>query len=343
MEINSRIQEMKSFVENSDVINLVIVTKKYKKNPEQIYSVQMQESAVDSFKNLVDSFFKSIMNKIRRAYMYQSTYVPEEHECLEIEIEGDDVVSEEINKIKPIIELQDFEHSDEAVSRIKYYIIVAENGTKNKMLMYNHFGNYNILSRKGRCPIVFSRNIMKGLEKAMVFADTIDCIAWKGYVYIFKKRNFEKIFEYMDSLKMVARRVANKIKNDRFTIKNDNEYERAVTEDIGIIRKLAEMHRNKSIERLEYGKMENAIEKHKLMIEFDQNKRENGKPIIEFKRDVKWRWQFFKLLAEDYFQSVTTKSKYVSTAKRIREKVGRKPPKANEEKRGKIKIRIPTK
>lgn len=304
------LQRMISFISTAGNVNVALFTESTDNESEKMERVGMINDTAEGFRQLAIGFIEKKAKKITNYCKYNPGYIPEDHECSFIEVEFDKKLNDEIKKTDPTSALPPYAYIRDELKFIKYYVVIVEDNSGNRALLYSTFGDANVLERKGKFPITFSQNSFRKLEKGLIFSDNIDCIFWNGVLYICNQRNFERIFKYIESLKQIAIEEGEKIKN-ALTIINQEDFEDVISKDMGIIRKLGEMRRNESIENLNTAKVEKAIKNFDLNIEF--NKKDK---TIVFDKKVQNRWQFFKLLNEDYFLSQVTPSKFIANSKK---------------------------
>jgi hypothetical protein len=302
--------DIKNFVSEANKINVVIVTRK-----SVVEKLRMLTAVREGFRNMVLKFIESKLKEQNgiQFLKYKPWHKLEDDKCSVLEIANNLPLDDEINKISNIAAKSQFSYDEKILKGIKYYVIIVEDRSRKKALFYGQFGNANIVDRRGKFSIVFDRDTFRTLKKGLTFSESIDCIIWEDKLLIFKKRNFENIFDYFDSLKKVADEIVDKIQ-EKLEVVNIDDLREIARRDKRILKKMAEMKENKSLEKLDLKKMGKAIKKYNLR--FKYIRRRNKNPKITFNPDIKERWKFIKLISEDYFISETTDNKFIATSKR---------------------------
>ena len=309
------INDIKDFVSEANKINVVIVTTQSPKRKSVVEKLRMLRPVREGFRNIVLKFIESKLKEQNGIQFieYKPWHKLEDDKCSVLEIENNLPLVDEINKISNIAAKSQFSYAEQILKRIKYYVIIVEDTSRKRALFYGQFGNANIVDRRGKFSIIFDNNTFRTLKKGLTFLESIDCIVWEDKLLIFKKRYFENIFDYFDSLKDVADEIVEKIQK-KLDVVNISELKEIARRDKRILKKMAEMKENKSVERLDLRKMGKAIKKYNL--NFKYVRRRGAKPQITFNSDIKERWKFIKLISEDYFISETTDNKFIATSKK---------------------------
>lgn len=307
-------EDIKNFIDEANIVNVVMVTKPTPKIRARVEKIRMLYQVIGGFRGIAQRFIdaKLAVNFVA----YQPWHKLEDNECAVWKIEKNSSLADTINQISNIAALPQFSYDDEkTLRRTAYYVIAFEDTTGKRALFYGRFGNANILDRK--FSIFFEKNTFQQLRKGLTFSENIDCIIWKGELLTFNQRNFETIFDYYKSLKDVADEIVDKIEG-KLDVKNIDKLREIAKKNKRMLIKMAEMKENKSIEKLDLKKMDRFFRKRKqLKLNFGYIKPRKGKPQITFNPSMKERWKFIKLLNEDYYVSGTTDNKYIATSKRI--------------------------
>lgn len=309
------INDIKDFVSKANIVNVVIVTKKSSKGESEVEKLGMLKAVREGFRNIALKFIESKLREQKGIQFieYKPWHKLEDDKCSILKTENNLPLVDVINEISNIAAKSKFSYDEKILKRIKYYVIIIEDSSRKKVLFYGQFGNANIVDRTGKFSIIFDKDTFRTLNKGLTFSESIDCIVWEGKLLIFKKRNFENIFDYFDSLKNVADEIVDKI-HEKLEVVNFSELKEIARRDKRILKKMAEMKENKSVEKLDLKKIGKAINKYNL--NFKYVRRRNKRPKITFNPDIKERWKFIKLISEDYFISETTDNKFIATSKR---------------------------
>ena len=320
MKSKGVMEDIKNFIDEANIVNVVMVTKETPRKRAEFKIISMLEEVQESFKKHAKKFIEAKSKLAVKFINYKPWHKLEDYEYAFWKIEKNPSLFNVINRISKsnIADLSQFSYDEKILRKIAYYVIVVEDARGNRVLLYGKFGNANILDRRGKFSIIFGRNTFQQLRKGLTFSEMIDCIVWKGELLIFNQRNFETIFDYYDSLKKVADKIVDKIEG-KLNVKNIDKLREIAKSNKRMLIKMAEMKENKSIENLDTTKMDKFFKNNEeLKRDFEYKKPKKGKkPQITFDPSMKKRWKFIRLLNEDYYGSGTTNNKYIATSKQI--------------------------
>jgi hypothetical protein len=147
-------------------------------------------------------------------------------------------------------------------------------------------------------------------DRLFLFDQHIDCVCRGDNLFIFKKDNFQKIFQFYELLLKTAKETL-KIIRERIPIDNFDAFEQACEGHLQKVAKLKNIALKPYLAQLTMADLKKVIKKYNLRI---QTIGKGKKEKIHF--DASDKWAILRLLDDDYLESVMTGNSYEANSKR---------------------------
>lgn len=190
------------------------------------------------------------------------------------------------------------------------YAVTIEVG-QEKLTFFRKYSKSKVL-KGGLFALFFNAGHFSKIEDSEVFQfdEKVDCIFYKGNIWIFQSTYFEQIFGYEEKYLLASAQTLQVLKSlphfEGFEI-----LEESVAADSRKRKKLASILQNGYYASMNFETMKRIASNYGLKVQFDN---ENEKIIIE----PKTAFEILKLLNDDYLRSEATSEKYEVPSKRKR-------------------------
>jgi hypothetical protein len=147
-------------------------------------------------------------------------------------------------------------------------------------------------------------------DKVFLFDKYVDCIGYKGSIYILNKDRFQKIFKFYEELVKIADAVLKEIES-YIPIDDFAAFKASCGGHLQKIAKLKNIAGKPYLKDLTINKIKEVIELYDLPIKTVDD---NGDEKLHY--DASDKWAILRLLDDDYLESVMTKNRYEVNSKR---------------------------
>ena len=254
-----------------------------------------------------------------RLVEYEPGYKPDSGEICWIDVLQANSVGRMVKRITSVHNLVMFDGSrGQFLDDLAYYALFARATATRNVVLFRKTNDKLELHSSPKVAAVFRRGQYDVVEESTLLFDRhIDCWSDGKYAFISNVSNFEKIFRYFEELEARAKDTVKEVLK-RIPISNVNGFERACTEQIRFMNKLAVIAKRPYLHKLSMADFKRVITAHSLDIEIVH---EDGQQKLRFDPEPSKRWILLKLLDDDYLNSVMTHLKY-----EVNSKISRKGP-----------------
>jgi hypothetical protein len=243
---------------------------------------------------------------------YDPGYKPEPNEICYIELAGQQQIAEVVHQVSQVQQAELFHEDDNIVDSLRFYAIVASPSARKRSIFFRTYSPTRELTRRKGFAALFQRGSYNRVKhKIFLFDYQIDCFAWDGYLFIRNVPAFQRIFKYFEELRAHANQTVD-IVSARIPISNVDEFRAAVTGQIQMIAKLAQISRKPYLATVTMADIRRTINEFHLDVTIAEN---DGQDQLIFEPQPKKRWLILKLLDDDYLGSVMTHEKYEVNSK----------------------------
>lgn len=208
--------------------------------------------------------------------------------------------------------LQPFDPSDDGYKRrLRYWTCILTNdGTK--AYFFRAFSRTAELKRKTGAALVLRNGTFTKVEDhVFLFDEAIDCMVFNGVLFVVRKREYRRLFDQLDAVRLQARQAAAAL-HSRVPIANFDAFADACASQAGMADKLLAVQRRPYFRRLTYTMLKPVIDEFTLDIDVNEI---NGRPHLVFRTEPDRRWGILRLVDDDYLKSAMTDEMYEANSK----------------------------
>ena len=278
--------------------------------------VQLSQNAAEQFRIIVarqmDLTFKRARRGDLRLLKYDAAAMnrPDEIEYLTPDTEPG--IWDQFTSAQSIPNLPVFKAEDEFVSKLRFYVIVA-NFDGEQALFFRFYTPQNELSRSSLLGFRLSNTVFNEIhEPTFLFDMHLDCAVFRNVLYIFKKNNFQRIFRYFERVREAGREALRTV-SERVKIDNFEQFEALCEAQLNMLAKLKNIAAKEYLTRVTMKDIKKVIRQFKLPANVVTK---DGEERLVFDPESKDKWLILRILDDDYLGSVMTKLKYEANSKR---------------------------
>ena len=277
--------------------------------------VVISKDVAGEFRGIVEKVFVKRNKDLEKGDLVLHNYDPgtklDSHEVELLDLSKHQSIKNQIGALSDLEGLEGFSADNEFMSSLRFYVIVLRPKTGEPIYCFRTYSPKRELGRSPLLAVVFKQgHYNRFTDRLFLFDQHIDCICQGKRLFIFKKDNFQKIFQFYELLLKTAKETLEIIK-ERIPIDNFDEFERACEGHLQKVAKLKNIASKPYLEKIDMRDIKKVIKKYNLPIQtIGKGKSEK----IHF--DKSDRWAILRLLDDDYLESVMTGTSYEANSKR---------------------------
>jgi len=234
---------------------------------------------------------------------------PHEVECLDLSKHAS--IVKQIFGLSDIAALGSFDEDDTFTEALRFYVIVLRPKQGNPIFCFRTYSPRKELSQSKLLAITLQKGHYDRFnERLFLFDHYIDCFACGQNIFILKKDNFQKIFQFYEELVKTASQTLKAIKA-QIPIDDFSAFEAACQGHLQKLAKLKNISGKPYFKKITMGDIKRVINRYSLPIKM-VGKGKNEK--LHF--DTSDKWAILRLLDDDYLESVMTRNLYEVNSKR---------------------------
>lgn len=144
-------------------------------------------------------------------------------------------------------------------------------------------------------------------DEVVTLPDSFDAIFYDDEVYIFRPKQFEKLFDYFESYRQDADEVLSEIKSSDINIRGFDEFVNSILKDRRALRRMNEIENVGLYKRLSRSDIENVISEYGLSVSVETTNSGDWEIVLP---DLRYKWDVLRILNDDHLQSQLTNEKY---------------------------------
>lgn len=244
-------------------------------------------------------------------HQYDAISKLDPHEIEYIKLDQHKSIQAQIESLSKLPALNVFREEKDFVANLRFYVILLTPGNGKAIYLFRSYTPRMQLSRSKKFAIMMRNGQYDRCEDNLFLFDRgIDCMVCDGYLFIFGKDMFQKIFQFYEVLIKTARTTLKTIKA-HIPIDDFDAFEQACEGHLQKIAKLKNIASKPYLKDLTLTDIKKAIQKYKLPIKTTGTGK-NEK--LHF--DASDKWAILRLLDDDYLESVMTGKRYEVNSKR---------------------------
>jgi hypothetical protein len=307
------LDEVISVSPDSCDISLCLAASEHENDLPVCQKVGMTDNLVQEYRDIVSSLFlrcrrdRGRGDLIVREYHAESKLDKHEIEC--VDLSQVEAIRNQIEGLRNLHDIDDFDGSSEFVGQLKFYSIIIQVPNEEPIYCFRWYTAKRELSRSPWFAIwQAGGQYDKFTEPLLLFDDKIDCFSRGDKLFILNKDRFQRIFQYFEMVRQVATQTLSTIKA-QIPISNFEEFEIVCHGNVCILAKLRNISRSPYINTITPAAIKETIDRLQLNVALN----EDGALVF----DPKKKWEFFRLLEDSYLESRMTGQNYEANSKRV--------------------------
>lgn len=299
-------------MENENQLSIILTG--VKNNVIEHRKLNLTQDLSKEFKNMLNESLPTILKQLengdKKIIEYEPGYTKEQYEIEYISLEDEDYadIKNHIDVIPNLTNVNNLDMKDQAfIKKISYFIIQLKDREGNIVNLFRKYLHKKELTKNQKLKAIFSNGRYDSFhEPVLLFDEKIDCIEYKGHMYILDTRQFHFIFQFYEKLTEKAQEIITKMTN-RIPIYNVEELRHICSGHPVMLAKIHSISRKNYLEEITIGDIQETIQEYNLDVNVT-----DGKLIFEKEK----RWDILKLLDEHYLDSNMTGRQYEANSKR---------------------------
>ena len=235
------------------------------------------------------------------------------HEIEYISLSEQEAIANQISALSDVAGLDVFDGNEQFVKALRFYVIVLYPSDGEPALFFRSYSPKMELGRSFLMAVTMQHGHYDTLQnKTFMFDRNVDCISYKGIIYIINKDKFQKIFKFYEELVKVASSVLDTIETC-IPIDDFAAFKEACVGHLQKLSKLKNIAAKPYLSDITIGKIKEIIERYQLPI---TTVGEGEEEKLHF--DASDKWGILRVLDDDYLESVMTNNRYEVNSKRQR-------------------------
>lgn len=245
---------------------------------------------------------------------YAESSNPHGHQVECLDIGGNDFLKDQIANLGDVSEISSFEAEKHFMKGLRFYGIIVQPGQNGgtPIQFFRKYSTAYLLGKK-RFAIHWSREHFDLVaEQAYLFDDRIDCIVFGDFVFVLRKNDFKKIFQFYVLLQKEADKALAKIRQT-VAIHGADEFEAVCKSHPYRLALLRDISQQAYLSQLTTAKLKKAIQDTRAPVKM-LGTGKDAKLVF----DKAEPWAILHLLNDDYLKSGMTGEYYQADSKHRR-------------------------
>jgi len=243
---------------------------------------------------------------------YSASYKPDQGEVLYISLAQDVKVKAIVDDLVAFQNISLLKGGVSATEDLKFYSLVFGSQKEARVVLLRAISEKIELSKGNRVAALLRDGTFSQLkQKVFLFDRRVDCIAAGGFLFIFNKSGFERLFQYYEQLRANAASTVKEV-TKYIQISNIEEFTKACTTQVRFMDKMAAISKRPYLSKITINDIKKVIAVFNLSVPIVAD---DGVEKIVFETSPDKRWQILKLLDDDYLGSIMTQEKYAANSK----------------------------
>jgi hypothetical protein len=308
------LQALATFIESDSPLGIAVVAQGTGEaaGPDA-ETLSLSDDAADFFRGVLR---RAIASSVRadkwQLRPFDPLYKPDAHEVEHLELAEAPAVAMATGHYGNLAPLPEFTGDDDFVKRLRYYVAVLGAPGGEQAFFFRSFTQSSELKRK-RGAALMRRDAEFGVveDRIFLFDDAVDCVVFKGTIFVIRKSDYRRIFDQFDVLRQKAREAAESL-NARVPIADFEGFREACETQTTMADKMVAVSTRQYFPTLTVEVLEPVIDEFSIDLDIVE---EDGQKHLRFQRDASHRWLILKLLDDDYLRSTMTDNLYEANSK----------------------------
>lgn len=265
-----------------------------------------------------EAFFRRLTSTVvadgpaPRLLRFDPLYKPDAGEIEWLAVDAVAAVQLAVDRASKLAAMAPFDAGDEDYKRRLAYWVATLTRARQRAFFFRSFTRSAELVRKRGEALVLRGGTFRKLEEHIfLFDEAIDCAVFAGFVFVWRKRDYRRIFDQMDEIRRTARAAATALEQ-HVPLANAEEFIDACSVDSRMADKVLALRSRDYFDRLSYEMLSPVIAEFQLDIPTSV---ENGVTKLVFESRPDRRFVILKLMDDDYLRSSMTSLRYEVNSK----------------------------
>jgi len=280
----------------------------------------MSPRLTDGFREVIESILLKYQKGMAGNHMLFLEYfiesVLEENEIEYFELATRKSIAEQIEPLTLPTDIETFTEDKDFIAGIRFYAIVAHPDDCEPIYFFQVYTPRKIMRRKGLYAVLGSKGEYDRVDDHFIsFEESIDCISHNGFMFVLHKDNFQKMFQFLEEIRVTAEETLDAI-NYRLPIQNFDELVLACNGSMTMLRKLKKIAAKPYVKSLKMSDVKKIIEIIHLPVEVIRDVDGQEKILFNPKAKAREKYALLRIFNDDYLMSLMTGINYETTGKR---------------------------
>ncbi len=236
---------------------------------------------------------------------------PDPHEIEHLSLTRNPALAEQIANLPSVDNGSYCTFKDESfVKGLRFYVIILKLPHVQPIYCFRTYSSKQEIDRSGMIAAMFSKSTFNAIrEPIFLFDRKLDAISQGDSMFILQKTYFQRIFRFYEIVFANAGKAA-KIITKHLPISNADDFEGACLTSPMMAHKLGVIASKSYVQTVSVELLKFINEKHQLGLKFET---QDNKEMLVYEPNKKW--EFLKLLNDDYWESEMTGIHYIASGK----------------------------
>jgi Kiwa protein KwaB-like len=300
------LEELQALVAGEPRLQLATVARPARKDdPPDMRSVALADAAAQFFRRVVNRAVEGATAS--RLVAFDPVYKADSGQVEWLELAG--VAAVELAVDRHRSSTAPFDARDDGYLRRLQYWTASLGG---EAFFFRAFSAAAELGRKRGEALVLRGGTFRTLtERVFLFDENVDCVVYGGVIFVLRSRDYRRIFEQLDALRLEARTAAEEVEQ-RVPVVNADDFVAACSTDSRLAEKVLAVRKRPYYDQLSVALLEPVIRDFGLHVETVDD---GGTRKLVFDARPERRFLILKLLDDDYLMSTMTERRYEVNSK----------------------------
>jgi hypothetical protein len=247
-----------------------------------------------------------------RLLSFDPLYKPDAGEVEWLPLDSVAAVQLAVDRASKLSAMAPFDAGDEDYKRrLAYWVATLTRASERACFFRAFTSSAELVRKRGEALVLRAGTFRKVEEHIFLFDEAIDCAVFAGFVFVWRKRDYRRIFDQMDEIRRSARAAAAALEQ-HVPLANSEEFIDACSVDSRMADKVLAIRSRDYFDRLSYDMLAAVIAEFRLDI---PTRVENGVTKLVFESRPDRRFVLLKLMDDDYLRSSMTSHRYEVNSK----------------------------
>ncbi|HZS78715.1 MAG TPA: Kiwa anti-phage protein KwaB-like domain-containing protein [Ktedonobacteraceae bacterium] len=248
-------------------------------------------------------------------HAYAAESKPDAHEVEFLDLSSYQTILEQISPLSALADVEIFDADEKFIAGMHFYAIAVQPPDGEPAYFFRLYSPRKMLARSRFFAMIYSQGVYdRVVDPLFLFDQLIDCVSYRGIMYIFRKDHFQDIFRFFEMIRNAAKEILESIRTI-VPIQNFEAFAHDCESHLPKLVKLKNIAAKPYWGKISMENIKTVIARNNLPVKVVQH---GGTEMLVY--DPTNKWVLLKLLDDDYLLSLMTEQTYEVTGKREVEK-----------------------